>query len=163
MAIVSAGWWMTVALKDNGGNETSRTYQLVAADAAAADTASTAILAALANVTDAVVVSTSTYERFVNDAFAYPASGVENENLALLDFSIVDHPEKSATLTIPAPKPTIFNTTSGPGANIVDVADAAVIAYANLFKTGGSALISDGEVADALNGGRRIHRKSTHG
>lgn len=163
MALVTNGWWLFVALKDNGGNETTRQYALTGADAAEAALDRTAILAALTNVTDAVIVSYYVYERFVNDAFAYPPSGVEIEDLALLDFDIVDHPEKSATLTIPAPKPAIFNATSGPGANIVNTGNAAVIAYAALFKTGGSATISDGETADTLIGGKRIHRKSSRG
>lgn len=163
MALVANGFWLSVTMVDNGGNETTRTYQLASADAAAAGTDSAAILTALGNVTDAVILSWFNYQRFVNDAFAYPASGVEVEDLALLDFNIVDHPEKSATLTIPAPKPAIFNATSGPGANIINTGNAAVIAYAALFKTAGKALISDGEVADTLIGGKRIHRKSSRG
>lgn len=163
MALVSNGFWLSVTLRDNGGNETTRTYQLSSADAAAAGVDSAAILVALNAVTDAVIVSWMNYERFVEDAFAYPASGVEVENLALLDFEIVDHPEKSATLTIPAPAPAIFMATSGGGANIVNTANAAVIAYAGLFMTGGEALISDGEVAQGLVSGKRIHRKSSRG
>lgn len=163
MALVSGGFWLSVTLRDNGGNDTTRTYQLTSADDAASITDSNTIIAALNAVTDAVIVSWFSYERMIEDAFAYPASGVEIENLALLDFDIVDHPEKSATATIPAPSPAIFVSTSGAGANIVNTANAAVIAYAALFQTGGEALISDGEVAQTLVAGRRIHRKSRRG
>lgn len=163
MALVSNGYWLNVALKDNGGNETTRTYQLNAALIADAITDSAAIIAALNAVTDAVIVSHFFYERFVEDAFAYPAAGVEVENQALLDFDIVDHPEKSATLTVPAPNIGIFTAATGPGANIVDTTDAAVIAYAALFQAGGEAFISDGEVAASLISGRRIHRASRKG
>ena len=163
MALVSNGFWLSVTLRDNGGNDTTRTYQLSAADATAAGADTVNILAALNAVTDAVIVSWFNYQRFVEDAFVYPASGVEIENLALLEFDLVDHPEKSATITIPAPAPGIFVSLSGGGANTVDLADAAVIAYAALFQTGGEVLISDGEVADTLVAGRRIHRASRRG
>jgi len=163
MALVSNGWWLTVGLVDNGGNKTVRNYQLNSVTAVEAETDSASVIGALTAVTDAVVVSRSTYQRFVEDALTFPVSGVELENMALLNFNIVDHPEKAWTTTIPAPKPAIFMATSGAPANIVDVADAAVIAYAALFKTGGVALVSDGETADVLIGGRRIHRASSHG
>lgn len=163
MALVSNGFWLSVTLRDNGGNETTRRYQLSSADATAAGTDSATILAALGAVTDAVIVSWFNYQMFVEDAFAYPGSGVEIENLALLAFDIVDHPEKTATLTIPAPAPAIFVATSGAGANIVNTSNAAVIAYGALFQTGGEALISDGEVAQTLVSGKRIHRKSSRG
>lgn len=163
MALVSNGYWMVITLRDNGGNDTTRTYQLTSTTDAESVTDAAAIITALNAVTDAVIVSWHTYEGFVEDAFAYPASGVEIENLALLDFDIVDHPEKSATHTIPAPAPAIFVATSGAGANIVNTAHAAVVAYAALFQTGGEALISDGEVAQTLVAGRRIHRKSRRG
>jgi hypothetical protein len=163
LALTSVGWWLSVSLKDNAGDETTQTYQLVSADAAAAATDTADIIAALNGVTDAVIFSYQFYERFVEDAFAYPASGVELQNMALLDFDIVDHPEKTATRTVPAASPGIFNTSSGAGANIIDTADAAVVAYRDVFRTGGNAYISDGEVAESLVKGRRIHRKSRIG
>jgi len=163
MAMVSNGWWLTITLMDNGGNKTNRNFQLNSLTAVEAATDTGTIVAALSAVSDAVVVSQSTYERFVNDDVTYPASGVEVENQALLNFNLVDHPEKAWTHMIPAPKPAIFMATSGAAANIVDITDAAVIAYAALFKTGGQVLVSDGEVADQLIGGRRVHRASSHG
>jgi len=161
--MVSNGWWVTIGLVDNGGNKTTRNYQLNSVTPVEAATDTGTIVTALGGVSDAVIVSQSTYERFVNDAVVYPASGVELENLAMLSFNIVDHPEKAWTTSIPAPKPAIFMATSGAAANIVDVGDAAVVAYAALFKTGGVAFVSDGEVADVLTGGKRIHRASSYG
>jgi len=163
MALVSNGFWLSVTLRDNGGNDTTRTYQLTSEDAVAAGADTVIVLAALNAVTDAVIVSWFNYQRFVEDAFAFPPSGVEIENQALLDFDLVDHPEKSATLTIPAPAPAIFVALSGGGANIVNTANAAVVAYAALFQTGGQVFLSDGEVAQNLVSGRRIHRKSNRG
>lgn len=163
MALTSAGFWLSVTLVDNGNNETTKRYQLNSADADAAATDSATVLAALAGVTDAVVRSYFFYENFVEGSFAFPAAGVQIENQALLDFNIVGHPEKTATLTIPAPKPAIFVDTSGAGANVVDTSDAALITYRDLFRTGGVAYISDGEVANSLVRGRRIHRHSLRG
>jgi hypothetical protein len=163
MALVSNGFWLVVTLRDNGGNETTKTYQMVAADADTAATDAAAVLTALNAVTDAVVVSYFAYERFIEAAFSYPGDGVQVENLALLDFDLVDHPEKTATVTIPAPNIGIFVASSGSGANIVDTSDAALVTFRDLFRTGGKLLISDGEVAESLVRGRRIHRKSLRG
>ena len=163
MTLVSTGFWLSVEFVDNGNNRSTRTYQMTAADDAAAAADKATILAAILGVTDAVISGYHYYERFVEDALSYPASGVELQNQALLDFDIVDHPEKTATLTIPAPKPAIFVATSGSGANIIDTSDAALIVFRDLFRTGGELLISDGEVAESLVKGRRIHRKSLYG
>lgn len=163
MAIVSGGWKLSVTVVDNGGDTTTRTFDLQSADGTEAATDSAAVLAAFMALTDAVQVSHWYYESFVNDSLAFPASGVENQNQALLDFLITDDPTKHATLSIPAPKPGIFMSTSGPAAEIVDVADAAVIAFAALFIPAGNAFLSDGETADALVGGHRRHVRSRHG
>src|SRR5664279_209353 len=164
MALVAGGYFGVVDLIDNGGNVTRRRYELTAATVADADSdMSTVIVPALVAVTDAKVKGYLIEVTTVEDSLTLPASGVEIENLALLDFSIVGHPEKSATLTIPAPKPTIFVASSGDGANVVDPADAAVIAYVALFEGSGQVLISDGEVAAGLVSGKRIHRKSSRG
>lgn len=163
MANVSAGWRLFVTLMDNGGNKTTKSFELTSADETAAAADSAAVVAALLAVTDAVLIDYASYELFVNDAVTYPASGVEIENQAQLLFDIVDHPEKRAVYSIPAPKPGIFVATSGAGANIIDTADAAVIAFRDLFRTAGESYISDGEVAETLISGKRVHRKSRRG
>lgn len=163
MALASTGFWCVVEICDNGNNRTEKRYQMVAEDATQAALDMVDILAAINSVTAGVITSEYFYERFVEDALSYPASGVEIQNQALLDFDIVDHPEKTATLTIPAPEASLFVATSGSGANILDTADADVILFRDLFRTGGQLLLSDGEVAESLVKGRRIHRKSNNG
>ena len=163
MAIVSGGWKLSVTVVDNGGDVTTRSFDLTSPDAATAATDSATVLAAFLALTDAVQVSHHYYEVFVNDSLAFPASGIENQNQALLDFLITDDPTKHATLSIPAPKPGIFLSTSGPSAEIIDTGDAAVIAFAALFIPGGEATLSDGETADALVGGHRRHVRSRRG
>ena len=163
MAFVSGGFFLEVTLIDNGGNETTRTFELSTTDPDNVDADVTTILAALGGVTDCAVVSRHSYEKIVNDALAFPASGVEIQNQALLDYQIADDPTKTATQTIPGPKPAIFVTTSGPGANTIDLGNAAVVAWAALFGVGGQALISDGEVGQVLLKGIRRHVKSSRG
>jgi len=163
MAIVSAGWELLVSMIDNGGDSTTKTYDLTSADAAAAATDAAAVIAALDAVTDALITDYGYYEKMVQDTVTYPAAGVQIEDLALLEFDIVGDPTKKATITIPAPSQGIFLTTTGAGANVVDTADSALVTYRDLFRTDGKCTISDGEVANSLIKGRRIHRKSRRG
>lgn len=163
MALATAGWRVFVTLRDNGGNDTTKTYEMNAADATEAAATVADLITALNAVTDAVIVSYGFYELFVENAFAYPGEGVQIENLAQLNFSLEDRPNVTAVLTIPAPNIGIFVASSGAGANIVDTSDAALIAYRDLFRTGGGLLLSDGEVAESLISGKRIHRKSRRG
>ena len=163
MAFVNGGFWSSVTLADNGGNQTVKTYELDVADMTEAATAHAAILAALGNVTDARILSHFFYERLVQDTPTLPGSGVHIEDLALLNFEIAGNPMKTATHTIPAPKPGIFISVIGSGANTVDVGNSAVIAYRSLFQSAGGCFISDGEKVNVLKSGKRIHRKSRNG
>lgn len=163
MALVSIGFFLTVNVKDTGGNDTTRTFQMVAADAAAAVTDAAAILTAFGNVSDAGVVGYSIAERFVEQSFTLPAAA-EVENQALVTMGIFQKPNKSGSVSIPAPKPGIMVNTSGQGFNQPDFTDVALIAYLNLFTTGGKAKLSDGEVAVLTNAkGKRVHSRSVRG
>ena len=163
MAYVLDGYTGYITLVDNGSNTTTKSYKLTSANAGDAATDIAAIADALVDVTDAVIVSFGATAVYVNDALSLPASGVQIEDQALITVSIVDHPTKSGSISIPAPKPGIFVATSGSTANVVDLADAAVTAYIAIFQTGGEAYISDGEVADTAKNGRRVHRGSRRG
>jgi len=163
MALARAWRTLTVDMIDTGGNSTTRTYRLTSADAAAAETDAAAILAALANVTDASVKSYTIGDVFVEGSLALPAAA-EVENQLQLTLPIFGKPNKSGTLTIPAPKPGIMQALTGQGFNLPDFTDAALIAYINLFTTAGKATLSDGEVGVLSNAkGRRIHVKSVRG
>lgn len=163
MAFVSGGFWSNISLADNGGNVTTKTYELDAADAAEAATNHAAVVAALTAVTDARVIAHFWYEKSVQDTPTLPASGVQIEDQALLTFEIAGNPLKSATLTIPAPKPGIFQAVTGSGANQVDLANAAVVTFRSLFQNANECFLSDGEKAERLKSGKRIHRKSRSG
>lgn len=163
MAFISTGWRAHFDLMDNGGNRTSKTYELTAADAATAAADVATILANLTAVTDCEIVSYHFYESFEEDTVAYPAAGVQKENQALLIFDIVDNPLKKVTHAIPAPKQSIFIGATGPNANIVDTADADVVAYRQMFQAGNECYISDGEVAFTLVSGKRRHLRNSNG
>lgn len=163
MAFVTEGYFGYVTLVDNGGNMTTKRYQLQGATAEDAGTNMTAILAALAGVTDALILDYSFGEKFAQDTGSYPGVGVQIENLALITTDIAGDIAKQATYTIPAPKTVVFVGTSGPNANVVNVAGTAVLAYQALFQASGAAYISDGETAATIQKGKRIHRASNKG
>jgi len=162
MAYVANGFFMSVDLVDNGNNKTTKTYDLQGADLAEATTNAGTILTALAAVTDATIKGYNIGSRFTNDAFAFPAANVNIENLALITLGITNDPTKSATITIPAPKSTLFVETSGAGANNFSNSGAGQT-YWQLFTVGGEAYLSDGETAEVFFSGKRIHRGSRRG
>lgn len=164
MAYVSQGFTAYITLADNGNERSTKSYQMRAATYAAAITGIDSIVAALDAITQSSIVGYGVTHVFADDAFAVPTdTGVQNENQALVTVGIDGSPLKSATLTIPAPVNGIFVATSGANANVVDVLDADLLAYTNLFKASGAAFISEGEDLSVLKEGRRIHRGSRKG
>lgn len=164
MAFIPGRWFTIINMVDNGGDQSSKRFEINAADSTEATAAQTALLAAWNNVTDMKVVSYYTYQEEVSDVEALPASGVERENNALLTFEVRDKPNKSATLSIPAPKPGIFVASSGAGAEIIDTADVAVVALRDLFIADPPTIfLSDGESMGQLVKGKRVHRRNSNG
>lgn len=164
MALVASGYELNVVLIDNGANTVTKSYALTATDAAEAASQTATILAVLNNVTDAVVKGYSINHKYVEDNLILPAAGVQNENIALIVAQISGNASKFATLQIPAAKPELFVSLSGKSANIVDITDPAVVAYAAIYVNGsGICEISDGETISVLVSGKRIHRGSRKG
>lgn len=165
MALTHQYFFLEVDIVDSAGDSTKRTYRLTAATMAAAITDSATIMTALNAVTDGVIKSYRIGDLYAESALSLPLAGVQIENEALLTVGIVGKPTKSATLSIPAPKGSVFTTLQGPGSNLVNTADPDVAAYMALFATAGQATLSDGEVADPLYGfkGVRRHKKSLKG
>lgn len=165
MAWVAGGFVLNVRLVDSGANEVRKSYKLTSADAAAAATDALAVINALEAVS---ALGTKTYainQIFINDAFALPAAGVQAEAKAVLVMTDSVDPAKTHITEIPGPETDVFVTTTGTGANIVDVAHADVITYVNLYDATGEATISDGETiatGGILRGYRRTAAKS-HG
>lgn len=150
---------LVVQIADNSGKTTKKTFELQSATAGDAATDSAAILAALGAITAGAIKSYSINQVFVENALVLPASGVENENQALLTIRLASDPTKYGTVAVPAADPAIFVATSGAGANTVDTGNADVNTFVALYTTGNEAYLSDGELADvALDfSGKRRH------
>jgi len=168
MSIVSAGFYLNVTVSDSEGSNSTLRYDLRAANFADSLTAASAILSALDAVTDAVIKGYTVGEQYAENALTLPAN-VEVEKRATIS-AIVDGslPTKYVNVVIPAPNQGIFIAATGSGARVVDVNDAAIITYLQLFESGGYAFISDGEdIADPTVtsnwSGRKTHRGSRKG
>lgn len=168
MAQVFDKYELAVTLVDSGLNQSVLRFALVEATLytdALAD--AQAIVALLEAVSAAEVKGYTVYGRYVEDNLTLPAAGTQVENIAALTCQLED-PTKSVVVKIPAPAVSIFLASQGAGANIVDVSNANVLAYVDIWQaTGALASISDGEFiadgSDAILAGKRIHRQSSRG
>jgi len=150
MALVSVGWRMYVTLLDSAGDPAIKFYDLVAADAAAAETAGAAIRTAIAGVSGSALSNYQVGEVFEEDALTLPTD-VENGVEASVTAFIEGAGSKKANWKIPGALPAIFLGTTGKLRNQVNLANAAVIAYNSMFTSGAGqrAYISDGEALKA--------------
>ena len=169
MALVSAGFKLTVTLVDSSiEDQATLTYMLTAADNATAVASTATIIGLLQAVTAAVVKGYNLSQVFIEDALVPPA-GVEIENRAKVLARINNEPLKTATFYIPGAADGVFLAPTGPGRNEVDPTDADLIAYAGIWVDGtGLATISDGETletgsSNGILGGERVHRASSRG
>jgi len=167
MALVFQKFKLTVNLADNGGSPYgSKEFDLVDIDPTTVAAVATSVITKLLAVTDSEVASYQISQVFINDALTLPASGVQNENQAIITCPVVGIPNKSATVTIPAANIGVFTNTSGKGANIVDMSDTALLAFLGIYDptAGNEAYISDGEqIIAAAGGGKRRHTKNNNG
>lgn len=165
MALTSQGFWLEVVFADNGGNQTSRTYQMSSPDYTTAVAEAAAVIALIEAVTNAEVAGWNLAERYVETALSLPGSGVQVEDTALVNVRL-ETGLKTATTSIPAPKAGIFMGATEEAADVVDTGDTDLLAFLNEFKAranGGSLYISDGENmknTTPVISGRRVHRRS---
>jgi len=168
MALVQLTWNLQVGIADNSGDVTPRFYEMpvaAVADFAAFQIAANALIAALNAMTAGVVANYKLGATFVEDTLVLPASGVENENQAFFSGKIAGDPTDSATQSIPAADPAIFVATVGPGANVVDMNDGAVLTWIGFFDDASPLwTISDGENwVSATVSGKRRHTANSNG
>jgi len=160
MAFVAGRWFTVIKFMETSRKVTTRRYEQSApADYAAAQTAALALVTDFAAVTDAEILSYHVYQENDEDTVVVP-SAAEIQNEALLSFSIISSPNKFGTVAIPAAKASIFSGATGPQYDIVDIEDSNVAAFADNWLLDDLYWLSDGETADALEGGKRRHRKS---
>lgn len=171
MALVQQGFWLTIEMRDSGDNRTSKSFEMTAASAADAESDAAAIIVLWNAVTDAEILGYTVSNRYVETAPAIPSAGVQIENVAEVLLQIEGSATKRAVLSIPAPatavndSKTFFNGVTGENSNVVNPAYPPLIAFVAQFGTLGdnTLLISDGEHADGIVRGRRVHRKSRRG
>ena len=172
MALVAFNWQAVVTLVDNSGAPTTRTYEAPLANFTDFDSFQLAVnnavgglLADLNAITDCVVSKVAYCQIFAENDLTLPASGVENENQAFFSGKIAGNPLKSGTQSIPGASPGIFQTPSGPGANVVNMSDIDVVNWVSNFDSpGGLFTISDGEQWELLTiKGKRRHTKNSNG
>lgn len=166
MAIDLFKWELVVSIADNSGKTVNRTYNIsseIAEDYDAFITLVDDLVTKLNAMTSGLITSYRATGVYIEDTITLPASGVENENQAFFSGKIQGDPTDSATQSIPAADPAIFVATSGPGANVVDMADAAVVAWIGLFDGAPGWTISDGETwLTPTVAGKRRHSKSSN-
>lgn len=171
MALTQQGFWLTIEMRDSGDNRTSKSFQMTAATAGDAETDATAVVALWNAITDAEILGYTVSNRFVEDAPSIPSAGVHIENVAEVLLQIEGSATKRAILAVPAPAVAVsgsnyfFTGQTGENSNIVNTAYAPLVAFVASFASLGNntLLISDGEHADGIVKGRRVHRKSRRG
>lgn len=166
MAFTGSTFGATYSFVDNGGNQVTREYAMKP-EVATYETAS-ASAAEMQPLLDALTGATMpkfrVFQEFVNNTFVLPAdAGVQVENQASLTYLLQALGSKKANLNIPAPIIGLFTASSGPNANIIDIDNAAIIAFSDMFLAASDFRLSDGEYIQRLLNGRRVHKRSARG
>jgi len=180
MALARIGFQGNIKMVDGGGNVSYFRPALEGADAATALTNLQAIIAALDPMTDALIAGYSVSDVWAEDTEVYGAVSSEVENIAEVVCRLDAVEAKYHTFRVPAPVLPLFQGTVGPDANKVNIANANLVAFVELFtnKTGyqvpgadAIATVSDGEKikpnnttdTPVIEAGKRIHRASRKG
>lgn len=166
MALTGLNFGMTISFIDNGGNQVTREYMMSTSVATYTDaaTAAAGMVPIVNALTGATISQYRVFQVFEESAFVLPGdAGVQNENQASLTFLLAGAGSKKANLNIPAPVIGIFSASSGPNANIVDITDLSVVAFADQFLGANDFRLSDGESSSRILTGHRVHRRNSRG
>lgn len=151
MALVAGKWKASYDMIDGTGKLTTLTRELIAADYTEAAAGALAHLNLLLAVTDCKCVAYKVGQDYEENALgALPAVTVLNSVGASISASIIDQPNKFASLWIPGAKITVFAGSSGRNANIVNVQASIVTDYLADFTAAGHCYISDHEHLDPV-------------
>lgn len=153
------GYYADFVLEDSGGNRLKVRYHLVALGGI------TPMYEALAGVTSAEILTATISAVYHADAFEQPpvSSQIEAKAKVRLYDSVLA--AKTHTFYIPSPIAGMFISPSGDGANIIDPANAELLAWVSMFEAGGRAYanLRTTELADGMSGGTRVTHKSKRG
>lgn len=171
MALTAIDWELVVGLVDRGGKVVNRVFHLTATDtagdAAAVLTDVGTILTNIAAVTELKIKSYRVSKVYSEAALTLPTSAeAEAEQQLHISALIVGDPTKSGTYDIPGPKQALFQSASGPGADLPNFSVTALDNFIEMFNSGGSdlATLSDGESWDTNTAkGKKTHKHSTNG
>jgi len=169
MTLSQDGFYLTIQMRDSGENKTSRTFQMTATTFTDAETDAAAVLEGWNALTDAEIIGYTISARYVETAPVLPAAGIQIENTAEVVVNIEGSATKKASFNIPAPTtspaPGVFLSATGVNSNVVNTSFTALTAFVANFASLGNnrLLISDGEHADGVNKGFRVHKKSRRG
>jgi hypothetical protein len=151
-----------ITFVDTGGNKCNRSIRIDAESYADCTVVMNSFLAALADVSDALILSAKLSSVYLEGTPSLPASAEIEKGALLLLPDLDDGVYKMHHWTIPAPKDAIFVAASGEGYNQVDTSDAAVLALIAMFEE--DVYLSDGEHTDGtIYGGHRVTRASSNG
>lgn len=154
MALTALGFWLDVTIADNSGATTTQRWEMQSIDYAAALVDAGQVIPRIAAVINGVIVSYGISSKWAEDSLTLPGEESQKEAKMLLSGRDETNPLKKHTITIASPDAAVFQETSGPQANIVDLSNADVIAWYGSFTTGGELFISDGEIClDEGSGG----------
>lgn len=165
MAIVTAGYELSVTLADNGANQSTLSWEAnsaVVTDFTIAQTQRDNLVTDLLAISDCIFISSRLAEVQYNDSIAYPVAGVEIENKASITY-LIDGTKDKGNLKVPAPNQDIFVNPTGPSANVVDVGDPLVTNYCDNFRVTGGWFVSDGQSLITVLKGKRISAKNNNG
>lgn len=162
MAFAPEGYFVWFEFIDSGYDTFSQTYPLTATTDADAETEALTVVTDWLAMSDAQLLRYHWYQDIVEQTVA-PTAGSQVENQALLSYAVVGEPLRRATVSIPAPKITLFSAPTGPGSNIIDTGDSLITTFNGLFLAGGELTFKDGNIAESLIEGKRIHRRSKKG
>lgn len=154
---------LTLTFSDDGGDTSTKIVD-VPWDTDLATTMANAI--ALANLYKPVTNGGLAAEMrviFTDSAPQLPAINSKVNTKAGISMTLLttgNQTQDSITLEIPSPDAALRLALTGPQKYIVDVANADLVALTNEYKTGGTAVIGDGQEVDQVLSGTIYDKKS---
>jgi len=159
VGMVVEGTYAVITLEDSGGNQRTVTYPMKTS------TGIGDIVNALDGITSAAIIGAVRETRLHAVGFDPPPGSSQVEAKAKLRLYDEEFTARTHTLYVPSPKQDIFIAATGDGANIVDVSNADVLAFVDLFDTEGFCYISaaPNRTAGGIRSGIRVTHKSKRG
>jgi len=153
MALVAAGYGLSVTLRDKIGNESTKIYELIGADNTAALANAVIIITALKGLSKAEVLNYQVLEKFTENDVQVPTSDMPISTIVSATTALTTAGKK-ANWAVPMPEDAAMS------GNDLIIANGLVTAYQDIFTASGQATLSDGETASGTSplSGRLVTR-----